>query len=252
MPKIKVPKGTEADVSQFDASGALEQGVKQGINLISPLVSIYRNKVEREAAVEAFRQSVRQFANSAPILDRVRNAWTLAGDWLAVQKPRVAAHIRQAPDLAPGPASASMEWMPLVLGDRAPGKLHLTDVGAGEIAKTPALAREYMAHEATHAAQALGNRDAPALYNSAMELGGYQLNPFEVTARRRGTKAKLGLNRLYVPPGDRHAIKMLRNQLEEAEYLLKGTGTQPNYINSSRYGNVINNLHRLLSDRYGR
>lgn len=182
-----------------DVAGLLPMGteIQAGASMLSPLISIYRNKAERDEGVEAFRQSLKTFTDA--IGGSAGYNWDQAGAWLAKKYPRIAAHLRHAePPMQEGP----MPGFPALAAlDNTEGKVYnpmamaLFKPGADAITRNPAMAKFLMAHEATHGAQSLGHSNAMELYDIANEITGYDFNPFEVTANYAGSKAAFNTGR---------------------------------------------------------
>src|SRR6516225_5819799 len=98
VPSWLQPSG-KPDAGTFDVSGGIEAAAKEGIGLLPALVSIYKDKAAREAAVQEFKDSVYTFAQkymptSWGDRPQLGNAWTDAAESLSEHFPRVAAAIR--------------------------------------------------------------------------------------------------------------------------------------------------------------
>lgn len=166
-----------------------------------PLISIYKNaagvpdKAIRAKATQEFLESARRFVTEVP--GRATRNISEAAEWLATKYPRVAAHTRITEgfiDPARNPNAinfgAQIHTPPYIVN--YPMKIEFSKLG-GILSDNPDKAREMLAHEATHAAQALGNKYNAVLYKDASNLRGYMENPFEQMARARGEVAEAGM-----------------------------------------------------------
>jgi hypothetical protein len=159
----------------------------------TPMISIYADKAAREAATNAFYQKIKEFAkaNAVPNIQK-------AGKWLVDNYPRVAAHMTVSPELidqvhpyTPVAQAVMSTESPV----RSPMALKYSKAGVDASRAKSYDAVNTMAHEATHAAQALGNKDFNPLYSAANEAVGYMDNPYEKTARDAGYRAAETLKR---------------------------------------------------------
>jgi hypothetical protein len=177
--------------------------------LAAPMVSIYKDasgvpsKALREEGLQRFRDSAqtlydRLYNSSTDITHRAMNNFAEAADWLAMRYPRVAAHMRIAPELVEQPSGVAgsnfLAHIRTPVGKvRDPMVVEYSTNGFkandGRLADNGAY--NTMAHEATHAAQALGNKDFSQLYDQANNAVGYHQNPFEQMARNAGENAEL-------------------------------------------------------------
>lgn len=181
-----------------DVAGLLPMGteIQAGASMLSPLISIYKDKAAREAATEEFRNSVQTFISRNEMPDVVRNAWGNAADYFASRYPRIAAHVRQSPGLhsyALGGQQAGASIITPIDKVTAPMSMHLHSGGISPIERDPREAFDFMFHEMTHAAQSLGNKDSDELYNAAASMLPYKYIPQESTARMGGAKGKFGI-----------------------------------------------------------
>lgn len=152
----------------------------------SPLISIYNNAADRAVGTNAFKAAARA----------LHPAVGDAADWFAAKWPRVAAHIlpEHIPEEAvaaagdTGIAALSTPYTKVT----EPMPLIFTQHGLDLVAQSPANARNFIAHEGVHGAQALGNKDFGNLYDFSNAAVEYSNNPFEITANSRGTAAMAG------------------------------------------------------------
>jgi hypothetical protein len=157
-----------------------------------PLVSIYKNAAERALGTKAAIESAY----------KVHQNLGKAVEWLASQKPRVAAHMRFAPIEATEGVQASTH---IPLGKvKEPITIGISRSGQGT-STVPGEVRDVVGEEATHVAQALGNSDLSSLYGNALELAGYEGNPLEITAKQRGLSSYF--NKKKAIPINRTATK---------------------------------------------
>lgn len=196
-----LPTDMGMDVSGIPAGGAIEPAVQAGATMLSPLISIYKNKAAREAATEEFRASVQQFLkqNTDIISDVAKARWHNAAEALAERYPRIAAHLRQNPVYENFTqdnmnAAASLGMPPGKV--YSPMQLNVHPAGMANIENDFTAARELLFHEATHAAQSLGNKNASELYELANQITPYKYNPYETSARLSGNRAALDTPRL--------------------------------------------------------
>ncbi len=144
----------------------------------APLISIYKNAAERLPHTQAFAEAGRRLGG--PFGD--------AAAWFAQRYPRVAAHMELSPEPIRGPlGDRAMAQIAAPVGqvqNRIP--MEVFNYGRARAQQNPGLAKDIIAHEGTHVAQALGNRNNRELYQSATELAGYANNPMEVSARMKG------------------------------------------------------------------
>lgn len=172
----------------------------------TPLISIY--KTAKGIPSKALRQKgTKDFLKSAA---NVGKNFSDAANWFADKYPRVAAHMRISPKLldskqGSGAAINAPSWIV-----NEPIKMQVSKLGRLLADENPANARDYIAHEGTHVAQALGNRHTDFLYRSASELGSYLTNPFEIAARERGQAARLGKYKVEAPV---KALQLLKHQV---------------------------------------
>ena len=223
-----------------DVAGLLPMGteIQAGASMLSPLISIYKDKAAREAATQEFLNSVKGFVdtNYYDLPDHVKALWSNAAESFAAKYPRIAAHTRQSPLLSEyrtntgASAGAAVSTAPDRV--REPLTLSLFRNGANAIDKDPNLATDMMHHEMTHVAQSLGNRDADALYWAADDVVGYNYNPFETSARLAGAKAVTGAPNIPKTPRDigrstiakalAHPAFQTQNEQERLMGLLRG------------------------------
>lgn len=155
----------------------------------APLISIFKNAAARKLATDEFLESARRMG--LPNLE-------IAANTFASKYPRVAAHMRMSPEVAPGAAVKADVNIPQY-GIRKPVPVRLGNSGIDEVDDSVAAATKSIFHEGNHVAQALGDRRMGLLYNNATRAVGYGPNPYEVTSRRAGDKA-IGLDvDPYVP-----------------------------------------------------
>lgn len=145
----------------------------------APLVSIFKNKIAREAGTKLFKEAGNQFK---PAMKDAINSF--ARDY-----PRIAAHIKPEAVQMPKGIYAS------TMGPR--GKVEKAipigyNVNESNFLNNMNDARNTVYHEGTHAAQALGNKDFDRLYGNAEKLVGYHNNPFEKQARKAGLRSVKG------------------------------------------------------------
>lgn len=189
-----LPKGSTApnvgDLDLNTTSIPAVPGPGGAMSLLPYLISIYKNKAAREAATEAFKASANQLQFPIRIAD--------AADWFASKYPRVAAHMRINPEVLSGQSSHTPSGGFAANIQTPPGKVtepmtvNFSRRGLDALDLDPDAAFDMMAHEGTHAAQALGNSSFNQLYNAAHNLTGYQDNPFEIMAQMRGMTAGEG------------------------------------------------------------
>lgn len=196
-----------------DVAGLMPMGteIQAGASMLSPLISIYKDKAAREAATQEFINSVRNFAHNPDLPQVVRNAWTSAGDAFAARYPRIAAHTRQNPELTAyeiGGMHAGASLGPAGGKVTKPLDLNLHPAGVDEIARDPNSAYDLMFHEGTHVAQSLGNKDADEIYQLSSALAPYRYIPHEHTARIGGQKG-----RFNVPTKPRTAEEKVKQSL---------------------------------------
>lgn len=147
---------------------------------VMPLVSIFKDKAEREASTKMFKLT------GSFMPDSVRKGM----DRFAARWPRVAAHMD--PAVVPDEPSAYLNGrVPAGYARTSnlpvtPAKIGITYKGLDSINNSADPAKEafeLMKHEGTHVAQKLGNKNFSGLYDGAHDLVGYDKNPFERTAR---------------------------------------------------------------------
>jgi hypothetical protein len=168
-----------------------------------PLVSMFKDKAARELATKEFLNDLdmmeRVSRSISPVLKKAMGPFKAVGQEFATRYPRVAAHMRLTPFAPPNISGESFVRIPsgqvsekMPYGLTAKGYADLADPDPNTAS---ALARDYIFHEGTHAAQALGNKDAAKLYQLAEDYirrrtgsaeAAYDLNPFETSAWRRG------------------------------------------------------------------
>lgn len=233
-----------------DVAGLMPMGteVQAGTSMLSPLISIYRNKAERDEGVEAFIQTLRKFTDA--IGGSAGYHWSEAGDWLAQKYPRIAAHLRHTePPMQAGPMPGfpAMAAVGNVEGKvYNPIDLALFKPGADSITRDPAMAKFLMAHEATHGAQSLGHSNAMELYDLANDITGYDFNPFEITANYTGSKAAFNTGRS--PAGIRMARYMTGLQAAENRHPVDAAylALQRNVGNNPTISAEVPNALRML------
>jgi hypothetical protein len=159
------------------------QGQALSAAMPTPLVSIYKNAAERAVGTTAFQDSARALGSTIGT----------AADWLAERYPRIAAHMRVDPELAPAASNFHASVATPYGRVTEPLSMSFSPKGSTLAEASEARARELFGHEATHVAQSLGNHESGALYNAAEKSVGYFDNPFEVTARLRGDASEEGL-----------------------------------------------------------
>lgn len=151
----------------------------------SPLISIFKNKVAREAGTEAalqkakrlpprFRQGFNELAKKYPRIAAHMDPKSIQNDFS--QMPYTTGYIRPVP----GKVKAPIEVGIPPYGQQLSQMGEITD--QFEQLGLP-MAKDVMRHEATHVAQSLGSKDHKELYGLAHKLMGYQNNPYEVSAR---------------------------------------------------------------------
>ncbi len=188
-----------------DVAGLLPMGteIQAGASMLSPLISVYKDKAARDAGLKEFIDSVHAFAKNHMWRSTAgTNAWTDAAELFGNSYPRVAAHMRHAevPMDNPG-AIAAMDWNNMAVG--GPGILQAEQSHLPQLAQNDKLAEGTMFHEGTHAAQALGNSDSPVLYSAAKQLLPYRDIPHEASAFFRTDLTGAGI--LRAPQDPRHA-----------------------------------------------
>ena len=233
-PSVVESKWEEPIRKTMNMIGSLVGGPEDLINPIttgpvSPLISIFKNKIARHAGNVEFLNSINEFALNHPTIGPyIRHA---ALDF-EKRYPRVAAHIRMNPDLLEDPTT--MAYMEMASSKvTEPLRMGIGRTGYEELAKSvnpQSKARELLFHEGTHAAQNLGNSDYENLYLGAlrgnvidrgMPMHEAYLNiPFERTAKYRGLKES-GLTGLVKPEPVLTSIKDLRADPEVRAILEK-------------------------------
>ena len=191
-----LPTEDSNDVMSIPMGGALEPAISAGASMLSPLITIYKDKAAREAATQAFIESVRDFAKHPDLPRVVSNAWTSAGDAFAGRYPRIAAHVRQSPAILPleqGGKQAGASIMTPIGEVTDPMRMYLHTGGVAAVERDPSEAYDFMFHEMGHAAQSLGNKDADELYGAAASMLPYNYIPQESTARMSGAKGKFAI-----------------------------------------------------------
>lgn len=185
-----LPKGAAApnvgDLDLNTTSIPAVPGPGGAMSLLPYLISIYKNKEAREIATRGFQQAAETFSP----------AIKYAAQNLAKKYPRVAAHmnVTQRTPEEMGQIAAKMGTPGILRGvahiqpgpvqQRVPVNVGPTNDFMG--------AQNTLHHEATHVAQALGNRNLNNMYDAAGRVFGYEANPYEVTARLAGEKAAYG------------------------------------------------------------
>ena len=151
----------------------------------APLVSIFKDRAARELGTQAFLDSAKSHVSS--IQD--------AANWLASKYPRVAAHMRIDPAISEE-SSLGFVQPPTINNGGVTEPLTMSYTQKGITNRSPNDIKATMAHEATHVAQALGNKDMPLLYTLANQVAGYQANPFERMAEARAKSAMAGSDKM--------------------------------------------------------
>jgi hypothetical protein len=157
-----------------DPNSAMQMGATAAM----PLVSIYKSIPEREAAEQTFR-ALAKLKWPDPLAE--------AAEKFADKYPRIAAHIN--PDIGMGRnPRAPMSTQVPNLGVKEPVNVNVSPMGAQTLySLPPAMAAEaaenFMQHEGTHVAQALGNNETSTLYGNSLKMVGYPQNAFEIAAR---------------------------------------------------------------------
>lgn len=176
----------------------------------TPMVSIYKDaagipsKALRELGTSEFVESAKRLGS---------DSFDQAAGWFSSRYPRVAAHMRMKPEPPTGAleeTAAAIE-VPTFGRPKAPMDVGLTQLGRAMVDVDPAYGRDYLAHEGTHAAQALGNSHFAPLYNNAKEAFGYYRNPLEKGANLRGEAARAGLDR---PESSHSSLRALQGLVE--------------------------------------
>lgn len=140
----------------------------------SPLVSIYPDKVAREAGTNLFRT----LANKLP--DNLRASLNSLAD----EYPRIAAHIKPRVSTTNlGNSSTAAFVVPQSGKMSRPAVMNFTKLGKSIAETNPDKAERFVRHEATHVAQALGSSDHSDLYKASKNLWGYYNSPYEESAR---------------------------------------------------------------------
>lgn len=188
-----------------------------------PLVSIYSNPADRMAATDAFKLAAQKLGS----------AYGDAAEWLTAKYPRIAAHMQLPTEFIKGTHAAHVST-PMIGGVKSPIPMNITHLGNSLVEENPAYARDIFAHEGTHVAQALGNKDLPKLYRLADSAVGNVMNPFERTAYRRGAAAYIGS---YKP--SRPTISALRE--------LERMGSDPNLAQGKQMDEILR-ARRMASD----
>lgn len=175
---------------------------------VAPLVSIYKSAAERAVGTEAFKETAKQFGGNIEA----------AANWLAAKYPRVAAHMK----LARGPQHPLVEASAYIrTGYGKPTKpmeTIITESGEKDLSKSVYNAKRTLSHEATHAAQALGNEYHADLYNAARkEFGFSAANPLETTAVNRGRGSELNLTRNGRPMTNRGTVQVMSPGIESTQ-----------------------------------
>jgi len=127
-----------------------------------------------------------------------------AAEYMANKYPRVAAHtqISSIPKVDPNNAAithitgAPGDYLAGIIPQRIP--VEFSNIG---LAQKPARVRNTLAHEMTHVAQALGDKDINSKYKLAEKITGYRDNPYEITAKRAGLNAEEDAPR-FIPMRD--------------------------------------------------
>lgn len=154
----------------------------------SPLISIFKNAAARKLATSEFVESARRMM--MPNLE-------IAANTFADKYPRVAAHMRISPEVAPPNRLADVD-IP-TYGVRRPLPIRFSDRGRELADNSVTEATRTLFHEGNHVGQALGDRRAAPLYTNATKAVGYEPNPYEVNSRYAGDKAVGEAVGKYVP-----------------------------------------------------
>lgn len=168
----------------------------------TPLISMFKDKAERELGTALFRRLASEESVPTPI--------AIALNQFADKYPRVAAHMEPQimtqdiqHKLLTYPPHAQTVYPPHgFIDDKVigPAKIEIFPAGVKNILgsdKDIEAASNVVHHEGTHVAQMLGNRDMGSLYNRSHRLYGYRDNPFEVTARRSELRSSPSWNDAY-------------------------------------------------------
>lgn len=203
-------------------------GMASPLEAAAPLVSIYPTKGIRAAATRRFLEAAKEFP---PQLREALGSF-------AEGYPRIAAHMNPIAGPQTNATAAATTGIPLGKVTR-PLTVNFTPKGIAEAENIAnlhvgSLADEYVRHEGTHVAQALGNSNMGELYQNSSNIGGYVNNPFEMTASSVGRAAKHGST--WRKP--LNAIDLLRDQAYEA-----------NKFGPTQAGRQI---QQILADRYNR
>ena len=172
----------------------------------APMISIFKDaagvpqKALREEGTKRFLDSAQhlfeRMYDSSDVPIQATNNFGNAVDWLAKKYPRVSAHMEINPwlDNTVSPISGAIPTARIhTPSGRASTPMMMSYSGHGFArGQDPADAYNTMAHEATHAAQALGNHNFGNLYHNANRAVGYTDNPFEQMARNAGENAYSG------------------------------------------------------------
>lgn len=162
-----------------DMMSPMNAGASAATLPLQALITIFKNKAAREVATKEFLESAQRMG--MPNLDVAANSF-------ADRYPRVAAHMRMTPEIAPGGSTLADVNIP-AYGVRKPVPMRLGNSGIDKIDNSVAQATETLFHEGTHVAQALGDKRFGPLYDNANTAVGYRNIPYEVNARQAGEKA---------------------------------------------------------------
>jgi hypothetical protein len=150
------------------------------------LISIYRNKLAREKALKLVSKQVKTMPQD------VRAGF----DWVIKNYPRVAAHMSPKLGKSKSTTAISETLAEVEFSNRkARIPVRITPEGVKSITNDPSTAVPLIAHEATHVAQSLGNKDAGRLSRLAESIEGYYGNPMEISAANREAGAAANLYR---------------------------------------------------------
>jgi hypothetical protein len=195
----------------------LTNPIHMGGGFASPLVSIFKDKLERSQATQAFVEKMKG------LLPTTNNLATAAEEF-AQRYPRVAAHIDpKLMDSIPvsggnGTAAAAVA---LPLGRvKNLVEMGITPEGEAAMSQSAKWARDTMFHEGTHVAQVLGNHHTGMAYPLATQAVGYRNNPFEQSARETG---KYWSEMLTPPaPGQHEVMNLMPNAMSKGGRTMQG------------------------------
>ena len=244
----------------------------------APLISIYKDlagvpsKALREKGTMAFLQSALDRANTAfrnpdVVPWQAEHSTDLplmrSAEEFAAKYPRVAAHMRINPQTGDGVSNISGRYAANIQTPTGrvgkPMTVTYSESGLKD-AVNPDRARDIIAHEGTHAAQALGNHNFAELYHSANKIAGYHDNPFEQMARNAGENFATGIRSPIEQNTFNPVIKDFLNKVVKDRGVLdqKDTVSLPQMLDvgfnsksamRTTVNNILHNLRMTAEDR---